>query len=92
MGNERLLLGNERLLLGIIGVFGIFGISFFFVAGGFWDAVGRGARRGFRKYLRNRAKRIFLTMVADGKTAASWEEGKKNCQKLTLSWRCPEYG
>ena len=49
-GNERLLLGNERLLLGIFGVFGVFGISFF-VAGGFWDSVGRGPRRGFRKYL-----------------------------------------
>ena len=42
LGNGRLLLGNERLLLGIIGVFGIFGISFF-VVGGFWDSVGRGA-------------------------------------------------
>ena len=36
MGNERLLLGNERLL------FGFFGFSFF-VAGGFSDSVGRGA-------------------------------------------------
>ena len=43
-------MGNERLLLGIFGVFGVFGISFF-VAGGFWDSVGRGPRRGFRKYL-----------------------------------------
>ena len=42
LGNKRLLLGNERLLLGIIGFFGIFGI-FFFVAGGFWDSVGREA-------------------------------------------------
>ena len=46
LGNERLLLGNERLLLEIIGVFGCFGFSFF-VAGGFSDSVGRGARRVF---------------------------------------------
>ena len=38
------------LLLGTIGVFGFLGISFF-VAGGFWGSVGRGDRRGFRKYL-----------------------------------------
>ena len=50
LGNERLLLGNERLLLGIIGVFGIFGISFVVAGGGFWASVGRGPRRGFRKY------------------------------------------
>ena len=43
-------MGNERLLLGIIGVFGFLGISFF-VAGGFSDSVGRGSSRGFRKYL-----------------------------------------
>ena len=43
-------MGNEHLLLGIFGVFGVLGISFF-VAGGFWDSVGRGPRRGFRKYL-----------------------------------------
>ena len=42
-------MGNERLLLGIIGVFGFFGISFF-VAGGFWTPWVGGARRGFRKY------------------------------------------
>ena len=45
LGKERLLLGNERLLLGIIGVFGFFGISFF-VAGRFWDSVGRGGPVG----------------------------------------------
>ena len=37
----NLLLGNERLLLGMIGVFGVFGI-YFFVAGGFGGSVGRG--------------------------------------------------
>ena len=36
-----LLLGNERLLLGIIGVFGFFW-NFFFCCWGFWDFVGRG--------------------------------------------------
>ena len=51
MGNERLLLGHERLLLGIIGVFGFFGFSFLLL-GGFSDSVGPGARRGFRKYLK----------------------------------------
>ena len=32
---------------------GFRGFGFFFVAGGFWDSVGRGggARKGFRKYL-----------------------------------------
>ena len=45
MGNERLLLGNEHLLLGVTGVFGFFGI-FFCVAGGFWDSVGRGGPVG----------------------------------------------
>ena len=50
-GNERLLLGNERLLLEIIGVFGFLGEFLYFVAGGFWDSMGRGARRGFRNYL-----------------------------------------
>ena len=34
--------GEERLLLGIIGVFGDLEISFF-VAGGFGDSAGRGA-------------------------------------------------
>ena len=48
MGNERLLLGYERLLLGVIRVFGVFGIPFF-VAGGFWDPVGRRAPQGFSK-------------------------------------------
>ena len=33
MGNERSFLGNERLLLGIIGVFGFFGISFLLLEG-----------------------------------------------------------
>ena len=35
-------MGNERLLLGILEVFGVFGF-FFVVGGGFWDSVGRGA-------------------------------------------------
>ena len=42
LGNEHLLLGNERLLLVIIGAFGFLEFLFF-VAGGFWDSVGRGA-------------------------------------------------
>ena len=64
MGNERLLLGNERLLLGIIGVFGFFGISFF-VAGGFLDSVGRGARRGFSKISARTKVRATWTLALD---------------------------
>ena len=39
---ERTFTFGERVLLGIIRVLGILG-NFFFVAGGFWDSVGRGA-------------------------------------------------
>ena len=28
---------------------------------------------------------MFLATIAEGKPAASWGEGKKNCQKLNLS-------
>ena len=30
-------------------------------------------------------KHMFLATVADGQTAASWGEGKENCEKLTPS-------
>ena len=73
LDSERLLLGNERLLLGIIGVFVFWGISLF-VAGGFGDSVGRGARRGFRKYLtqtpfKDWQLRRFLKQCSDKKHA-----------------------
>ena len=35
--------GMSVYFWGMSGVFGFFGISFFFVAGGFWGSVGRGA-------------------------------------------------
>ena len=41
-GRQRLLLGKERLLWGLIGVLVILG-NIFCVAGGFWDSEGRGA-------------------------------------------------
>ena len=42
--------GTNVHFWGYSGFSTFFGISFF-VAGGFWDSVGRGASRGFRKYL-----------------------------------------
>ena len=44
-------MGNERLLLGITGVFGFFGMCFVLL-GGFRTPWVGGPRRGFRKYLR----------------------------------------
>ena len=40
--------------MGILEDFRVFG-AYFPVAGGIWDSVGRGARRGFRKYLTQRS-------------------------------------
>ena len=40
--------GRQRSLLGILEDFRVFEILFF-VAGGFWDSMGRGARGGFSK-------------------------------------------
>ena len=52
MGNERLVLENERLLLGIIRVFGSGFLEFLFLLlGGFGTPWVGGPRRGFQKYL-----------------------------------------
>ena len=53
LGNVCLLLGNERLLLGVIGVFGVLGISFC-VAGGSSKMFNQGS---------NKLGRIFAMVV-----------------------------
>ena len=55
LGEITINLGEMRLTCGDSRRFRVFGIHFFIGAGeGGWDSVGRGPRRGFRKYLPDR--------------------------------------
>ena len=65
MGNERLLLGNQRLLLGILGVSGFFGFSFFVWAaanGGVTNGGLRGVWPPFPEISRNRPFSPFFCL------------------------------